>query len=134
MAIAQPVTRTIISTVDFGIPVAQFINAWTPTPWSAMVLQNGWTQYNGTGYPPCQYRKVGPWLQLRGMTTGGTVGGVACTLPVGYRPTYTYETLAYQYNGAISFCQLVVYNDGRVTLNAPGLIGTASMYQQIPMD
>ena len=90
MAIARPVTKTKISTVDFGIPVVDFVNAWTPTAWALLTLQNGWTAF-GAQYASPQYRKVGDMVQLIGAiknaaavtSPGQSQIGV---LPTGYRP------------------------------------------------
>ena len=93
MAIARPVTKTIISTTAFGIPVVDWINANTPTPWTNPTLTNGWTQANGR----VSYRKVGDVVSLRGSVRGGTAGTAMMTLPVGFRPAYNeqFATVSY---------------------------------------
>ena len=84
MAIARPVTKTIISTTAFGIPVVDWINAWTPTAWVNIPLQNGWTA-DGVYVP--QYRKEGDTVRLRGNMVGTVAGStIVFTLPVGFRP------------------------------------------------
>ena len=84
MAIARPVTKTIISTTAFGIPVVDWINANTPTPWVNITLQNGWT--TGGAFQTAQYRKIGDNVVVRGVIRGGTMGVIAFNLPAGYRP------------------------------------------------
>lgn len=136
MVLLRPVTKTIISTTEFGQPVYDWIMANSPSAWQTLTMQNGWTPYAVGSYPPCSFRRLGNMLQLRGMTSGGVPGNVPCaTLPAGFRPLYTYEVLTYQYNGQINFAQLAVYVDGKITLNNQGAnIGTASLYCQIPLD
>lgn len=92
MAIIRPVTKTIISSLGWGIPITDEVNRLTtvvaslqPTPWAGLTLQNGWTNYGG-GYDVASYRKVGDMVQVKGTVRNGTVGQVWATLPVGYRP------------------------------------------------
>lgn len=83
MAIARPVTKTIISSTAFGIPVADFVNANTPTPWVNASYLNGWTTADTR---PAQYCKVGPVVYLRGVVSGGTLGMSVFLLPQGHTP------------------------------------------------
>jgi len=91
MAIARPITKSIISTTAWGIPITDQVNANTtdiaalkPSGWTGVTFSNGWN--NMSGWSPVQYRKMGDMVYLRGNATGGTVGTVAFTLPVGFRP------------------------------------------------
>jgi len=87
MAITVPVAGQEASAEQFGIPVANEVNRMTPlvvapTPWTTLVLQNGWVNQAGTA----QYRKVGDMVQMRGTVGGGTAGTNVAILPVGFRP------------------------------------------------
>lgn len=90
MAIARPVTRTIVSTTDWGIPVTDEVNrltAWqqaqVPTVWWNVVFANGWSNYS---FYVTQYRKVGDMVQIRGGAQGGVLTSPMFTLPAGFRP------------------------------------------------
>lgn len=92
MAIVRPVTKTIISTTAFGVPVADAVNANTdglaalqPGAWIAPTLLNGWVNF-ASGWQVVQYRKVGDRVEIRGMVRSGTVNQAIFTLPVGFRP------------------------------------------------
>jgi len=61
------------------------VDTITPTAWTAVTFQNGWSNLVGL----CQYRKVGDMVQVRGIIKGGTSGSVAFTMPVGFRPPQT---------------------------------------------
>jgi hypothetical protein len=95
MAINRPVTKTIISTPDWGIPITDEVNrltAWqlaqVPTVWYTLVLSNGWSHAAGQ---TASYRKIGDMVQLRGRIQGGTMGVTVATLPSGFRPPITQE-------------------------------------------
>jgi hypothetical protein len=57
------------------------------TPWTAVTFQNGWAN-KGSPEQPCQYRKIGDIVYLRGMMTRNPVpfATAAFNLPVGFRP------------------------------------------------
>lgn len=114
MAINQPVTRTIISTTDFGIPVAQFINFWTPTPWTPITLMNGFS--NQAGWTPASYRKIGDIVYMRATLAGtGSASVTAWVLPVGFRPPYPAELPCVGYNGSTRIAiDCIVYTNGNV--------------------
>ena len=84
MAITVPTVDTEISASAYGKPVAEWINAYTPTTWTNGVLQNSWVTF--PGYQPAQYRKVGDMVQVRGVIAYGTLNALAFVLPSGYRP------------------------------------------------
>jgi len=63
----------------------------TPTPWTQLPLTNSWVNYDG-GHP-CQYRKIGDVVEMRGVVKNGTLAASIGTLPVGFRPYQTDETL-----------------------------------------
>lgn len=134
MAITRPVTRTIISTPDFGIPVTDQLNNLPWSPWQNLTMQNGWQNYPGYAVAGVR-RSVGmDLLQLRGMVHSGGQNTVIAVLPAGYRPASTFELLTYVYAGKIDFAQIVVSFNGNVTLNqATWVTGlTGSLYCTIP--
>lgn len=97
MSIARPVTRTIVSTTDWGIPVTDEVNrltAWqlaqVPTPWYNVVFANGWGNYSGM---MTQYRKVGDIVTVRGGIAGGTIPTNAFVLPAGFRPPAAFQSI-----------------------------------------
>lgn len=81
MALTRPVTKTVISTTAFGIPVVDFVNANTPTAWTNVTFTNGWTAVT-----PVMYRKIGDNVQMKGRMASGTMSVAAFTLPAGFRP------------------------------------------------
>lgn len=92
MAINRPITKTIISTTAWGIPITDEVNriasltdSRTPTTWTNLTLVNGWANLGG-GNETFQYRKVGDMVQIRGMITGGAWNTTVATLPTGFRP------------------------------------------------
>lgn len=100
MAITRPVTKTIISTTAFGVPVADEINehdAWiaanTPTAWVPLSLLNGWVSHVATP----AYRKIGDIVYLRGNVKNGTDGSNMFTMPAGVRPIDTVEVVVFAY-------------------------------------
>lgn len=110
MAITRPVTKTIISTTDFGIPVADQINALQtavaalqPTPWANLTLVNGFTHESGN--VPAQYRKVNNCVELRSSVSGIQPAGILMTtLPVGFRPDPSVaiqRIVAFCYSGSL---------------------------------
>lgn len=87
MVLTRPVTKTKISTTDFGQPVYDWIVANTPTVWTNVTFQNGWANFGGS-QPPCQYRKTGDMVSVRGVIKSGTQGVAIFVLPAGFRPIY----------------------------------------------
>lgn len=134
MAIIVPVALDEMKAETFATPVANQLNSLVWSAWQPLTLVNSWSNY--PGYAVASVRKnVGmDLLQVRGMVTGGAQATTIATLPAGYRPATTYELLTYVYGGSIGFAQLVVYNDGRLTLNqavwATGLTG--SLFCTVP--
>lgn len=104
MAITRPTTKTIISTVGWGIPITDEVNRLTtdlastkPTAWTNMVLQNGWGP--DQAMQVAQYRKIGDVVELRGSITGGANGSVVTTMPDGFRVARAMRIFAGSYNG-----------------------------------
>lgn len=118
MAIAVPVADTIVSVPDFGKPVVDWINAQTPSAWTAPTFQNSFTSW-GSPYQAVQYRKVGDVVHLRGLVnaTNGTAGNPMFTLPAGFRPTMN-EDFSFVPNGATSPNIVTCSASGTVVLAA----------------
>lgn len=58
--------------------------------WKALPLLNGW-QYYGTPFEPVQYRiDAERFVSVRGLVKLGTAISAIGTLPVNFRPGYTY--------------------------------------------
>jgi len=98
----------------------------TPPGWTPPTMQNSWV--SNTSYP-AGYRKIGDVVSLRGNVNGGTNNTTCFTLPVGFRPPFMAQMIAYQYAGGIGWCQLYINPNGAVTLQA--LSGTA---QNVSLD
>lgn len=64
--------------------------ALTVTSWTPVTFLNAWANKGGAEQP-CQYRKVGDVVELRGTMTklAPTYGQAAFQLPVGFRPPFT---------------------------------------------
>ena len=105
MAIARPVTKTIISTTGWGIPVTDQVNANTtaiaalqPGAWANVpTLQNSWVVAPGS---LVRYRKIGDIIYIEGGIKSGTVGAIVFVLPTGFRPTYQVQRTVYSGGGA----------------------------------
>lgn len=68
----------------------QSVNPIPDTGWINFSYINGWQTY--PGYRPCQYRKIGDLVYLRGLLQASvTIAGStpATILPAGFRPTVT---------------------------------------------
>lgn len=141
MVIARPVTKTKISTVGWGIPVTDAVNAletmparvasleafktfWTPTAWVAVTFQNGWASQSG--YGPASYRKIGDVIYTRGLIWGGSASVSAFTLPAGFRPPYLLEipTNAYVSGSTHTPTVVTIGTDGTVR---PAITGSLSV-------
>ena len=71
--------------------LADALTAMLPTAWTALPLGAGMEQY--PGLQPCQYRKEGDIVRVRGVvrkigSTNFVNGDVFAILPVGFRPAY----------------------------------------------
>ena len=118
MAITRPVTKTIISTVNFGIPVADTVNqhdidiaALKPTAWVPLSLQNGWVTHIATP----AYRKIGDIVYLRGNVKSGTDGSNMFTMPVGFRPLDTVEMVVFAYYNYWDFSTVTIRTNGETS-------------------
>jgi hypothetical protein len=123
MATNPPITIGIFTNVPapgsgvksaFHQQMATFVS---PTPWTAPTLVGGWVASVAT-----RYRKEGDRVWLRGNIASGTMGAVAFTLPVGFRPTTPHQFAAVGGGG----------NHGYVQVNTNGdvipAIGTNTSY------
>lgn len=125
MTVTPPSTHTKISTTAWGIPLTNQVNAntdaLTPTAWTAVTFQNGWSNF-GAGLQVAQYRKIGDVVEVRGVIGGGTSATVAFTLPVGFRPP---ATIAVPAAAAGNFAMVNVAAAGTVAVTSPS--GTSSV-------
>lgn len=123
MAITRPVTKTIISTTGWGVPITDEVNALRaalialqPSPWTAPTLQSGW-QNEGGGQQVMQYRKVADIVQLRGVIRNGTMSTLF-TLPANHMPPmglrYGIFTM-HPTSGAVSTARLDLQTTGVVS-------------------
>jgi len=127
MAIVRPVTKTLISVPNWGVPITDEVNRLTtltgsnvPTAWTNLPLVNGWSISS-----PSAYRKVGDMVQIRGAIQSGTIAGntILATLPVGFRPTYIhYFTQPYYYAGWQNGV-LAVNSSGNLIISIVALAG-----------
>ena len=77
-------------------------------------LLNGWTKYGGD-YDTAGYYKDKDRVFLQGLIKGGTVGAVAFTLPVGYRPA---KRKIFVVNANNTFGRVDVLSNGNVYIDA----------------
>jgi len=88
------------------------VNLGRYAAWQTATLASGWTSTYGSPYPAPSYMVDSTGrVHLRGTVTGGT--GTIMTLPVGYRPAYTWR-LPTQSNGAVAL--ITVDSSGVVSL------------------
>ena len=99
MPINRPVTKTIISTTQWGIPITDEVNALRteldalkPTAWTGVAYANGWMDA-GSGQAPMRYRKQGDLCWVQGSMKSGSLNNIAFILPVGFRPATTIRTV-----------------------------------------
>ena len=80
-------------------------------------FQNSWTNFSTGGWPTMAFfRDSEGWVHLRGMITGGVNATTICTLPIGYRPTSTYN---FNIVGSDTFAFGEVRPDGTLRVNGP---------------
>ena len=60
--------------------------------WTAPTLTNGWLNF-GSGFTVAGYRKIGDLVWLKGTVKSGTLGAAMFTLPVGFRPLASGQTV-----------------------------------------
>lgn len=126
MVLMRPVTKTVISSTEFGQPVYDWIMANSPTPWVAMPLMNGATA-GSSGVPMA--RKLMGNVQMKGGFVGGTNGVAACTLPAGHWPSVAVEMIAYQFNGGWIYCNVTIDpTSGQLRyVNPPGVTAATAL-------
>jgi hypothetical protein len=88
---------------------------FAPTPWQNVTFQNGWSNH-GAPYSDVQYRRAADLVQVRG-AGDGSLGVVAFTLPLGFRPPATFEM-----NGitGTNHARVYVESDGEVIPQGSG--------------
>lgn len=121
MAILRPVTKTLISSSSWGVPITDEVNRLsplvdgrTPTAWTNVAFTNGWSNQGG-GSQGVQYRKSGDMVQMRGQMGNGVMGSVAFTLPSGFRPPALFMLPTGAYN-----TQTSIWLVARMDINADG--------------
>lgn len=118
MAIPVPVTKTKISTVQWGIPITNEVNrlttqsdtnktditalktATTDSGWQTLTLKNGFTSDGWT--PGLRIRKIGNVVYCTGgigLASGGTSNYSIATVPTGYRPAWNTRIIVGGYYG-----------------------------------
>ncbi|MET0786901.1 MAG: hypothetical protein ABWY25_09360 [Paenisporosarcina sp.] len=128
MPITVPTTKTVISTVPWGIPITNEVNALRaeldglkPTAWTDVTtFINGWTNHGGTTHP-VKFRKVGDVVEVRGTTAGGVLPSQIFTFPVGYRPVHDHGFVVYSLGTAIATVSIEA--NGVVTLQGGSYSG-----------
>jgi hypothetical protein len=92
MVLTRPITKTKISTTEFGHPVYDWIVANTPTPWVNLTYANGWVNL-AAPRPGTRYRKIGDVLMLNLGCQSGSLNATIGQLPVGFRPSFTIDAV-----------------------------------------
>jgi hypothetical protein len=122
MAINPPVTHTVISTQQWGIPITNQVNlntadiaAMKPTAWTNATLINGWITASGTP----QYRKIGDNVQIRGNVGQGSQGSVITNIPAGFRPPFALYLASSSFTGtAWVTAEVMMDSNGALTYHA----------------
>lgn len=100
----------------------------TPAPWTPFVFESGWANL-GAGFQPCQYRKIGDIVYVRGIAKATTLSGdwAFTTLPAGFRSP---STLIYNTFGNDAPLRVDVNTNGRIipSTAAAGSSGTWYSY------
>jgi len=98
MAIVRPVTKTLISVPNWGVPITDEVNRLTtltgsnvPSAWTNATLLNGWSNHADGGL---QYRKVGDIVYIRGRIVGVLNFTSAWNIPAGFRPARAANLMA----------------------------------------
>lgn len=132
MAITRPVTRTVISTAQWGVPITDAVNTLrtdvdklaTSPAWVNITYTNGFSTY--PGYAPLSYRMVGNLVFLRGGLVPGATNVPMGTLPAEARPANDMEVITYAYIADIRAVQFIVKANGQMSWGQPQSVpGTA---------
>lgn len=78
--------------------------------WIAPTLINSWVNFGGVTNPAGYYKDSAGIVRLRGSIKSGTIGTVAFTLPVGYRPAFQ-ELYAVNSNNAFGAASISANGD-----------------------
>ena len=136
MAINPPVSKTIINSATWGIPITNEVNRLTtaqqagvPTAWTNLTLQNGWVNVGGA-QPLAMYRKVADMVYLRGRIASGTLNTAMFTMPVGFRPLalHTFQVPSIV-GGTWGFGVVEFAQDGSAAAYAPATNGAIVLNQ-----
>lgn len=119
---AQVAARSTTARLGNNPAVAALLALPATTAWTGPTFQNGWSNFLG-GNLSAAYHKIGNRVELRGLVTGGTVGGGTpiFTLPTGFRPT------AQANYGITTTNYVIVASDGRVCAIAPTTNASVSL-------
>lgn len=130
MAILVPVKDAEIKAEDFGKPVADWINARTPTNWVNITLTSPWVNEGG-GLIPASYRKIGDTVELRGSATRtGAPAGAVFVLPIGFRPPFQLRIGCFAHQaavGGIYMMRIDMAADGTFVVNDTYGTGSAGV-------
>lgn len=123
MAIKVPVTKTVISTTDFGVPVVNQLNGLTPTAWTNVTFTNGWS--NADASMPVMYRKVGDIVYVRGSAKSADGRNtVMFTLPSGFRAASVMQMATAAYVASTwQFAEYDILTDGGYRYNSASPVG-----------
>jgi hypothetical protein len=117
-----------IGPVGSYVPVTPPFAAWLPL---APLMANGWANY-GAPYGPCQYRKVGDVVSLRGLIQGGSpVTSTMFTLPVGYRPGQVEHIHLVGCSPDICFAEIRISQNGPVALTTSSQGATPAVWTSL---
>ena len=134
MPIAVPIAGSEVNVTNFGKPVADEVNRMTPlvvapTAWVNLSLVNGWVNFSG--YYPCQYRKIGDIVYVRGsLSEPNSATGTFATLPIGFRPTIGAEHGGVAFAGQRRAVSILISTDGGMSMDVLGA-GTVSSFPGI---
>ena len=138
MAIARPVTKTIIATQGWGVPITDEVNRLSgiitpPTAWQNLSIATGFGALSGFQVPGV--RLNGTVIEFRGcfVTTSSLSANVEiylATIPTGFRPSIRVILNAAGGAGSATALRMDVYATGRVTIWFPTGV-TAGFYISI---
>lgn len=129
MAFLRPVTKTVISSTEFGQPVWDILHNLDTPAWVNVTMSTGFEQFGGT-YKNLAYLEVGKQVFLQGMIRTlndiPTVATTCATIPASIAPPTTIIT------GAFSpFTAAPYFGTIRVDIDNAGTIKVRSNHSTI---
>ena len=102
MPITRPVTKTKISTTEWGWPITDEVNALRtdvdalksfPGAWAALTLVGGFVAVGGRCSPRCRKIIDANHVFIQFAIQNGSIAGssIILNVPAGYRPSYTVD-------------------------------------------